>query len=94
MALSETDPELKKQLVCQCVVMCNHERGALHGCHHIGHRERLSTARNAKQDLRAVPSFDAGKELFNGARLVTSRLHGGLEFERGWHGGGRAACVS
>ena len=77
----EESPELLIQLGGQGLVVHHDQRRAVHLGQHLRHRECLTRAGDAEQDLTLVPATQGFGELRNGARLIAAQLEVGFETE-------------
>ncbi len=73
--------ELAVELGGQGLVVGEHQGGALHRGHHVGHGEGLAAAGDPEQDLVGVAALDACGQLGDGLGLVAAGLVVGFEFE-------------
>ena len=81
--VGEERPELVAQLRGERLVVGDHERRALHGLDHAGHRHRLAGAGRAEQRLEALARPHALGQRLDRLRLVGGRREDGVELEGG-----------
>ena len=79
--LGEEAAEFLEQLCCQRLVVHHHQRRAVHSGNGVRHRERLSGAGNAEQDLMRIPARQRFGQLGDRLRLVARQLEIGHEVE-------------
>ena len=72
--LRKEPSELLEQLGRQGLVMCHHQRRAVHARDYLGHRVGLARPGDAQQHLVFVAAIQAVDELGHGPDLVTAKL--------------------
>ena len=75
--------EFTVELRSQGFVVAQHQSGSLRPLNHIGHRERLARACDAKEGLVGHPSVQSFDQLSNGFGLITLGLEFAVKFEAG-----------